>query len=361
MAAHRSRKRAFTIVEILVTITIIGLLLGLLLPALSGVKRQSRKRTEANNLKQVHYAWMLYANHANDATLPGYMDIDVQAPRVQSVSRGWGVKYEFPDQSLIPPAPGYASTDPNIAGPWTWRLLKYLDYSAGIVEHYEESSLAAGLPDIDQDSVMYRVIDDPMIPDSERFQRALAMAESPIFGYNGYYVGGVWKMRVIHGIPTPRHEYHDHCDVVNRVRVTVPLTIAQIRRSTELITFCAATRVDTAGFHGNFREDRPGTYLVTPPYMGTVAQWRAPLPGSGGVAAAGGGTTVEVLSLGVQGANGSGGTHAGVPYPRYGGGAAVLYADGHIDQQQYNALADMRRWVDSASTIDYQHDPYCPP
>jgi prepilin-type N-terminal cleavage/methylation domain-containing protein len=365
MAASIQKKRAFTIVEILVTITIIGLLLGLLLPALSGVKRQSRKRGEANNLKQVHLAWMMYANHSNDATVPGYLDVPVQAPRVMGVSRGWGLKYEFPDQSLIPPAPNYAATDPNAAGPWTWRLMKYLDHTPDFFEFYENSALATGLPEIDQESVMYHIIAGPQNPDPQRFQRAHAMAESPIFGYNGYYVGGVWKMHDVMGVQTPRFEYFNHCHSnpppnVQRTRVSIPTTIGQIRRSTELITFCAATRIDALGIHGNFLEERPGTHLVTPPFMGTIAQWAPPPPGAGGTAVAGGGSTVEVLSLGVMGVDGSGGTHAGIPFPRYGSGTAVLFADGHIDQQQYNALADMRHWVDNASMPDYQHDDNCP-
>ena len=360
MAGSTQRKRAFTIVELLVTITIIGLLVGLLLPALAGVKRQSRKRTEANLLKQVHLAWTLYGQNSNDAALPGYLDTAVQAPRVTGVSRGWGLRAEFPDQSLVPPAPSYLPGDPNAAGPWSWRLIKYLDYTTAYFENYQDSALAAGLPYDDNES-MISLNSGAANPDAIRFQRAHAMAESPIFGYNGYYIGGVWKMHPGEGgVATPRFDYFDHCDTVNLTRVTVPTSIGQIRRSTEVITFCAATRIDTVGYHGNMLQERPGTHLVTPPFMGTVAQWNIPAQGTGNTADAGGGDVVEVLSMGVLGNNGSGGTHAGVPFPRFGGGTACLFADGHVDQQQYNALADMRRWVDSATTRNYQHDAICP-
>lgn len=364
MARSTQKKRAFTIVELLVTITIIGLLLGLLLPALSGVKRQSRKRTEANFLKQVHIAWTLYAQNSNDAALPGYVDTDVQAPRVMGVSRGWGMRVEFPDQSLIPPAPNYAPGDRNAAGPWTWRLMKFLDFTPAYFENYQDSAVAAGLPEVDNDSLIS--LNSGAYPDSQRFQRAHAMAESPIFGYNGYYVGGVWKMHPgADGVLTPRYDYFDHCwsnppAGSYSTRVSVPTGVGQIRRSTEVITFCAATRIDALGYHGKMLEERPGTHLVTPPFMGTIAQWNVPAQGSGGIAAAGGGDVVEVLSMGVLGTNGASGTHAGVPFPRFGGGTACLFADGHVDQQQYNKLADMRLWVDSATTRDYQHDDNCP-
>jgi prepilin-type N-terminal cleavage/methylation domain-containing protein/prepilin-type processing-associated H-X9-DG protein len=348
MAAISPKKRAFTIVEILVTITIIGLLLGLLLPALSGVKRQSRKRTEANNLKQVHLAWMLYANHSNDAAVPGYMDIDVQYD--------WKCRYEFPDQSQVPPFIGCPCPPvKNITGPWTWRLMKFLDYTPGIVEFYEESALAATLPAIDQEWVMHHVIEGPGNPDCERYERAHAMAEAPIFGYNGFYVGGYWTMQNVGGTQTPKYEYFNHCESNNpnpnyRPRVAVATSIPQIRRSSELVTFCAATRFDSTGMNGKLFDERPGTYLVTPPFMGTTPQWKLPAQIDGEHVVAG---DVEVMNLGIP--NITTGNHAGVPFTRYGGGAATLFADGHIDQQNYHSLFDMRKWVDNATTVNFQH------
>ena len=339
-----SKKSAFTIVEILVTISVIALLLGLLLPALSAVQRQSRKRTEANNLKQVHLAWMMYANHNNDATVPGYLDVDVQGK--------WQCRYEYPDGTVIPVFAFNCSCPPprNITGPWTWRLFKYLDYSASMVEFYEGSALATGLQDIDNQWLMQHVIEGPNNSACESYGRSHAVAESPIFGYNGFYVGGFWTMQG----GMPRYEYFDHCesnnpDVNYRPGVAIARTVGQIRRTSELITFCAAARVDAIGTNDKFIEERPGTYLVTPPNMSTP-QWRLPQQISDQVFAAG---DIEVLNLGVP--NSETGNHAGVPFARYGGGAAVLHADGNIDQQNYRALLDMRKWIDNATRSDYQH------
>ncbi len=47
----------FTIVEMLTVIAIITLLMGLLLPALSGAKRTSQKMKEINSLRQIGVAW----------------------------------------------------------------------------------------------------------------------------------------------------------------------------------------------------------------------------------------------------------------------------------------------------------------
>lgn len=60
-------KRAFTLVELLVVIAVIGILAGLLLPALSTAKGNARKTTCANNLKQIDTAIRLYADDCSDS------------------------------------------------------------------------------------------------------------------------------------------------------------------------------------------------------------------------------------------------------------------------------------------------------
>jgi len=51
MTPARSRTGAFTIVEMLLVISIIGLLLSLLLPSLAGVREQARKSVDLSNLR----------------------------------------------------------------------------------------------------------------------------------------------------------------------------------------------------------------------------------------------------------------------------------------------------------------------
>jgi prepilin-type N-terminal cleavage/methylation domain-containing protein len=63
---RRRQWRGFTLVELLVTVSIIALLIGILVPTLKGARRGAKRTACAGNLKQIHIGLVAYLDSNND-------------------------------------------------------------------------------------------------------------------------------------------------------------------------------------------------------------------------------------------------------------------------------------------------------
>src|SRR5436190_24368478 len=70
-AAPTGRRGGFTLVELLVVITIVAVLVGMILPALVSARDSAKRSNCANNLHQIGLALMLYAGDNNNQVPPG--------------------------------------------------------------------------------------------------------------------------------------------------------------------------------------------------------------------------------------------------------------------------------------------------
>jgi prepilin-type processing-associated H-X9-DG protein/prepilin-type N-terminal cleavage/methylation domain-containing protein len=79
---------AFTLIELLVVIAIIGILAGLLLPALNRAKGMSQSVRCQGNLKQLQLGWQMYCDDHNDA-LPLNHSTGSGYPNYVSTTNSW--------------------------------------------------------------------------------------------------------------------------------------------------------------------------------------------------------------------------------------------------------------------------------
>ena len=111
------KRNGFTIVELLVVITIIGMMVGLLLPAVQAAREAARRMSCSNNLRQIGLAAHNY--HSAFKRLPsGY------------------VSYKTRDGS----APANAFLDPL-----TWDGAPGWGWAAGLLPYFEANSIACNL------------------------------------------------------------------------------------------------------------------------------------------------------------------------------------------------------------------------
>lgn len=252
---------------------------------------------ELNLIGQVSKAWAMYGVGHQERMLEGYLSTEVQAYRE--------LAWAFPDHSIVSPAPLYDSSMPNDAGPWTWRLLDYLDNDWESLLFYRE---------VDWDG-----------SGGKLSEHASVIATQPAFGYNGYYLGGWWEVDIHSGKPTVQFSNVTLTD--DREISVVSKVTSHINKPSNQLVFCT-TFFASAGLYGDIEDDIAGSHFAIPSNLARVEMWEP--SGSGRVEAH---------------------FDSHVPLGRFTGMPAIAYADGHVNKVELPELVDQRLWIPKAQTI----------
>jgi prepilin-type N-terminal cleavage/methylation domain-containing protein len=148
----RRARRAFTIVELLVTIAVIAILVGILMPALGHARSAAHMTNEMAAARDLMLAYILYAGDNNDHILPGYKD-DLPATD----------QYGTPLEEV---------TAPIVAARYPWRIAPYLDFNfRGLYKNEHED-----------------VLEEMKYTSHENYVYIVSL--SPSLGINAAWVGG---------------------------------------------------------------------------------------------------------------------------------------------------------------------------
>lgn len=234
-AFSRSRRSAplgFTIVELLVVISIISILLAIVSVGIVQAGKTARQTKALSNLKQIGTAWTQYANQNDDRAMIGYMDDGVQA----------SMKIKARDRSGDRVPPEFARTYP-------YHLLPFLDHDRSLmydyIAEYEQTSL---------------------IPPAE-------IANNPAFGYNANYLGGWWTSQA--GVAKMRFSSTGYFRAPGQLvakQEMVARALSQIQRPSDMIVF-GASYAAQPGFIKNPNELARGAAWIVPHRLGTTDIW----------------------------------------------------------------------------------------
>lgn len=345
--------RGFTIVELLVTVAIIAILMGLLIGGLRGALGSAKKTKELSTLRGVHAAWYQYSTSYDENLLPGFLDVATQ--------EDWKVQFNGVAGSL-PPA---------LSQTYPWRLARFMDNPRSTFVEYAEGETADrdldgdGNPDPPGEEPTLNWPGSPQPPDwatAAVGAKSSLIALQPAYAYNAYYVGGWYQGPAGSG---PRFSTAPFTlgNAGTQSGTLVATKLAALTRTTETIVFASGTFRSPGHYKTstNPEDAVPGNAWIVPPMLGQTGVWGPSLGSDGrmeGMDGASGGAMSQfwlpgsgVPDTGTLGVN----VTQGVPIRRYNNLVATVHPDGSTESLSIGALMDMRRWIDIADKSDFMH------
>ncbi|MCH8152878.1 MAG: prepilin-type N-terminal cleavage/methylation domain-containing protein [Planctomycetes bacterium] len=309
------RHRAFSLLELLVSIAIIMVLVGLLLVALRPVKAAATRTDSMNALKQMALAYSQYSDEHRKRLMPGYIGEDL-----------FGLGQPF--ENLIVKLPTGEVLDHEDAQSYVWRLAPYVDHAwETFFTDTRDQGLLSDLEAEFSDGVYGPGTADP---------DEIGISERPAYGLNSIFVGG----DSVHGgtYVTDRHPWNTlGNDAIAATR------FSEVKNPSRLILFAptalANTNYSPPGDPNVYEDPELGFCELRPPYLvlddpspsgeWIDAQW---IVGVGGL--------VEQTGTGEYDSG------AGLPIARNGKNLMpVAHLDGSaVVEQISNISRDMRRW-----------------
>jgi type II secretory pathway pseudopilin PulG len=321
-------RRAFTIVELLVTVGIIALLAGLLLVGIGSARGAAQARRQASNLRQLHVAWTMYADQANGSILPGFVETKVQ--------EAWKIRAKAPAK-----IPGSDSDrlPREVSQSYPWRLMPCMDNAWDVMMDQRPGEASAqtaatAAPWTDRPGA---IAPDPIasIAAIAADTPGRTVALQPSFAYNGWHIGGVWRARpegpprLALGDAKPTAAFASALKLGESASLNVILQkIAAARLPDQLTLFCPASLAPAGGPDDLPHPEAPGTPLVAPPSLAGSRIWESSATDP---------DTMRVL------------VPQAVPTRRDARPLQRVTIDGAVPTTSIADMADLRCWIDLAA------------
>lgn len=213
------RRHAFTLVELLIVIGIIGLLISILLPALSAARKSAQHTRLCAGLREVMLGYTQYHIDNKGSLLFGYTPPTVNGTAVTVDDPGSGLNFGMP-----------------VADRFPWRLAPWVGDIWGVMHIHAETPPRPQRGDNPPDAMM----------------KAYTLSINPSFGINSVFVGG-------HAGPLFQGFAGPSGDRPNTGKHVV-FKASEVRRPSELIVFA-----ECVARNAPFGDPNTGLHFVMPP------------------------------------------------------------------------------------------------